>query len=221
MVIVAGIASIPAREEALYRVVDSIEDQVDKIYLALNNYTEIPEQFRDHPKIHCDLLKNELADGAKFYHAGEEECYYFSLDDDLQYPPTYVQDTIGAIDTYNCIVSYHGKRFDKRPILSYHRSFTTNVRCLGSWPYDVEVHVGGSGVMAFHTKDFKLSIKDIKSPFMADIHVAKKAHEQGVKIMALAHQSNYFQYLGTADTPIWNRRRGNMEETLLVRSFLR
>jgi len=218
--VVAGIASIPTRIEALYRVVDSIVDQVDLVNIGLNNYTEIPERFLGNPKIHCDLLDNRYADGAKFYHVSEVNGYYFSLDDDLLYPPTYVKDTIHAIDTYTCIVSYHGKRFDKRPIQSYHRSFTTNVRCLGSWPYDIEVHVGGSGVMAFNTKDFKLSVEDFKSPFMADIHVAKKAYGQGVKIMALAHKNTYFEYLGTTDTPIWNRRRGNMEETLLVRSFL-
>lgn len=218
---VSGIASIPTRKENLIKVIGSLIDQVDELYVALNNYSEIPQELRDNPKIHCDLLDNRYGDGAKFYHVSDVDGYYFSADDDLFYPPAYVKDTIKAIEKYHCIVTYHGKRFDKRPILSYHRSFTTNVRCLNSYPEDIEVHVGGTGVMAFNTKDFRLSIDAFKEPNMADIWVAKEASLQGVKIMALAHHVGYFQYLGTPDTPIWQLRRGNAFETNLLKSFLK
>jgi hypothetical protein len=218
--ITVGVASVPERSAQLITVVDSLRGQADKIIIALNNYKEVPQELLALSNVECSLTDNSLADGYKFLKVGECEGYYFSVDDDLLYAPTYVQDTIRAIEKYHCIVTYHGKRFDGQ-IIGYHRSFTTNVRCLNSCDRDTPVHVGGSGVMAWHTNDFKFSINDVKSPFMADLWVSKKAHETGVKIMALAHKRDYFQYLGTPDTPIWNRRRGNQEETALLKSFLR
>jgi hypothetical protein len=218
--ITVGIASVPARKENLLKTLASLAEQADRIVVALNNYTEVPQELSKFPNVEPYLTDNSLADGYKFLLAGITDGVYLSCDDDLLYPTGYVQGCIEAIEKYHCIITYHGKRFDGQ-ITGYHRSFTTNVRCLGSLDRDVEVHVGGSGVMAWHTKDFKFSINDVKSPFMADLWVSKKAHETGVKIMAIAHKSDYFQYLGTADATIWSKRRGNQEETALLKSFLR
>ena len=206
---------------SLIHVVTSLAGQADRVIVALNGYTEVPQELQSLRNVEYVLLDNSLGDSAKFYKVAEVEGYYFSIDDDLVYSPTYVSDTIKAIDKYHCICTYHGKRYDKRPILSYHRSFTTNIRCLNSCGADTIVHVGGSGVMGFNTKDFKLSINDFKAPFMADLWVSKVAHEQGVKIMALAHKNDYFHYLGTPDKPIWQIRKGNPYETNLLRSFLK
>jgi len=211
---------MPARKENLIRVIEALAGQADRIIVALNGYSEVPQELQRFSNVECVITDNRLADGYKFLKVGECKGYYFGVDDDLLYPSTYVRDTISAIDRYHCIVSYHGKRFDRKPIVGYHRGFSFNVRCLGSLAGDMEVHVGGSGVMAWHSDDFKFSIDDVGSPFMADLWVSKRAHEQGVKIMALAHKSDYFRYLGTPDTTIWVRRRGNPEETTLLKSFL-
>ncbi len=216
-----GVASVPARKKNLIRVVGSLVGQSDEIYVALNNYPEIPQELLGDDRIKPILCDNRIADGYKFIGVDSTDGVYLSADDDLLYPKGYAQRCVEAIDRYHCIVTFHGKRYDRKPIISYHKSFSTNIRCLGSLAGDTPVHVGGTGVMAFHTKDFPLSLSDIKSPFMADIWVAKRAHELGVKIMALAHKSDYFQYLGTADAPIWGKRKGNPEETALLKSFIK
>ena len=120
--------------------------------------------------------------------------FFFSCDDDLIYPDTYVKDMIRGVNKYKCIVTLHGRSFLIKPILSYYQSATHKYRCLDKVNYDVQVDVG-EGVMAFHTDMVKVKYSDFKAPpNMADIWMSKIAHDQNVPIMVLARQ-RVFIYL--------------------------
>lgn len=193
--IIAQIASVPQRVNLLRQTVESLRPQVDKIFVALNNYTFTPDFLNEGEYIHLD---NSTGDAAKFYNVEKWNGYFFSCDDDLIYPPAYVQTMITAIHKYSAIVSHHGKKYP-RPFTSFY-NLLINVRCLDNCCSDVFVDMPGTGVMAFHTGMFKINYSDFKLPNMADVWVCVKAIQQKVNIVALAHTETYLTYLNPADT---------------------
>jgi len=215
-----GIATVKERESLFREAISSVYSQVDRIIAVLNNYDEIPEWLKSLPKVEALLGDNKLGDAYKFIKVEECDGYYFSIDDDLAYPPDYCQYMIRKIDKFHCIVTLHGRRFDRRPILTYRRGFTKHIHCLNPHPIDEELHVGGTGVMAFHTDDFKLSINDFKRRNMADIWVAKLAKEQNVNIIAVSHPKQFLRYLNPQDETIWQDKSDDTYKDNLIRSFL-
>ena len=217
--ITIGIASVPARAHMLIKTIESLLPQCDRIFIALNSYSEIPNELIN-PKIHCDLLDNTLGDSAKILHARDHDCYFFSVDDDLVYPKNYCEYMISKIEQYGCIVTLHGRKFNNRPLKSCRRGFSLNYHCLHSYNYDAELDIGGSGVMAYHTSFFKPDVNEHKVKNMCDIWIAKQAHKRGVKIMGVAHIGTYLKYLNPQET-IWQTCKIDGYMTQIANSFLK
>ena len=217
--VIAGIASIPSRKDMLVKTVQSLLPQVDKVCVALNNYPDIPQELRSLRNVECVIMDNSLGDGAKMSFA-EPNVMYCSCDDDIIYPTNYVHYMTSKAKQYNSIVTLHGKNFRNRPLKSYRKGFTLNYHCLHTYGYDVELDVGGSGVMCFDTNVFMPNISMIKMPNMCDIWVSKMAHQQGVKIMGVAHKNNFLGYQNPQET-IWNTCRIDHYMTQVLNSFLK
>jgi hypothetical protein len=217
-----GIASIVGREESLRKVLESLIPQADMIYVVLNGYKEIPQYIWDYDNVVAAIGDNAFGANAKFTMAEHVKGYFFTCDDDLVYPAHYIQHTKEMIDKYRCIVTYHGKRYDgEKPIPSYRRSFTTNIRCLGSLAKDTEVHVGGSGCMGFHTDDYVPFYNVVAHKNMADVFLAQDTFIKGVKIIALAHGKDFFKYLPPKGQTIWRSSNDDTVQTQILNSFLK
>lgn len=220
--VVAHIASIIGREDSLRQVIAAITSQVDKTYVSLNGYQVEPDWLHTIRNVECELLDNSLGDAARYLHFGEDEGYSFFCDDDLIYSPNYCRYMIHKYNQHKgCLITLHGKIYG-RPIISSHRGIIKNYRCLGTVKGDHEVETGGTGVMLINTKDMKINIEDFLRPNMADIWVAKFAHEQNVKIMVIEHNANIVHYLPQA-TRIWRTRSREdiVYETNILNSFLK
>ena len=114
MKITANIATYPPRKESLRKMLKSIEGQFDVIRICFNGYSEIEmNNFCDTHNVEgfVNVKGIDYTDNGKFYALDiiTEPEYYFTLDDDLIYPPNYVQSTIKAIQRYGCIVTHHGR----------------------------------------------------------------------------------------------------------------
>jgi len=207
-----GIASLVEREEQLIKTIDSLINQVDEIHVCLNNYLEPPYE---HEKVTFFYSDNVFGDYGKFLGLKGFDGYYFTADDDIIYPPTYIQDTIPHIDMYG-VVSYHGRTFTKYPIMSYHRTPAIRNRCLQEYLYTEPVDIAGTGVMGMRTDIFKPPFDIFKERNMADIFVSCYAKEQGIRIWGLKHSADYFTYQHVPNT-IYDSRVDNCEyETRLV-----
>jgi hypothetical protein len=217
--ITAQIASVPSRINSLQKTVESILPQVTFLFVALNGYEDIPKFLVDNPKIKNVLMDNRFCDSAKFYDIEERQGYIFTIDDDLVYPKTYVQDMIKGIDKFNCVVTLHGRTYP-RPFTNYYR-LEHNYRCLNPLDKNAYVDVGGTGVMAWHSDRLKVKFSDFKLPNMADIWMSKIAHEQKVPIMVLAHKINYLQHTRHEDNIFTTRlKQQHKEETEILKSIL-
>lgn len=186
---IAGIATIPSRFESLLETVNSLHDQVDHIHIYLNQYKDVPiELKRDKITTH---LGQDLTDLGKFYGLRKAKGYYFSCDDDLIYPPDYIEYLKSKIDKYNCIVSCHGRRF-VGDINSYYRN-GVKFHCLHEVKKDEKIHVGGTGVMGFKTSiGFDIGQIPKMYPCMADVHMGVWANGK-VPIMVVAHEKGWLK----------------------------
>jgi hypothetical protein len=149
--IMAQIASIPSRVEMLKKTVESLRPQVDHVFVGLNNYSFTPDFLNEGEYKHFD---NSTGDAVKFYDVENFNGYFLSCDDDLIYPSNYALTITAAVDKYDSIISFHGKKYT-RPVKSFVQT-QYSVRCLHEQNLDVVVDIPGTGVMAFHTDNLKL-----------------------------------------------------------------
>lgn len=215
MKISVNIASLANRKEQLINTIKSLIDQVDVVNVCLNNYEECPFE---HPKVNYFYSDNVFGDSAKFLFLRDFEGYYFSCDDDLIYPGTYIQDTIKEVDKYG-VVSYHGRSFLNFPIESYYKTPAIRNRCLDSYDITEPVQIAGTGVMAFRTDKFKPSFDIFKQRNMSDIWVSCYAKESNINIWGLKHKKGYFKYQEVTGT-IYEAKAFDCEfETSIVNKY--
>lgn len=175
---IIAIATFKGREKYLKKAVQSLVGQADEIRIYDNE-----KRFID------------LTDNGKFYflHEYKEPIYYFTCDDDLLYPPTYIQDMVEAIDRTGTIVTHHGRKllgFDR----SYYREHKA-YQCLSSNTYEGLIDVAGTGVAGFRTDYFNPDIWASSDKRMSDLVFSLEAARQGKKITLLKHEKGYIKYL--------------------------
>ncbi len=123
--ITAQLATIPEREETCRQVVGSLLPQVDKIRIALNNYSKdgafYKPEWAEHEKIECLFTDNSLMDGYKFSKANENDGYVLICDDDILYPPDFAETMVKHLDNFSSpvVLSIMGKNLIPRPMGSY------------------------------------------------------------------------------------------------------
>ena len=222
------IATLPERESMLQTTVNSLINQVDRINIMLNGHKDAPyflKQLEFHTKkIQYFAMDNTTGDAAKFFRVEILKDYVFTCDDDLQYPPDYVEKMIAKLKEYDnkVILSCHGRKMNPKPVTSIYADRVHTYPCTMFVIDDHFVELGGTGVMAFHSDYFKPIYSEFKRRNMADIWVAKQAHEQGCKILVMGHPDNWIIPLDLDPnlSTIWKEKYGNDEkETEIYNSF--
>jgi hypothetical protein len=178
MKVIIGIATFGNRGEFLKQAVNSLQGQADEIRIYDNNKE-------------VDLNSN-----GKFYflHEYKEPIYYFSCDDDIIYPPTYVQDMVAAIEKYKAIVTHHGRVLNGLDKDYYygHRQYCFS-RYNGECIY---IDTAGTGVTAFRTDYFNpVDLCYNEKGRMTDLLFGLEAIKQDKKIVLLPHKASYFKAL--------------------------
>jgi hypothetical protein len=204
--ITASLATIPGR--SVQKTIDSLKKQVDQLFVCYNQ---------------TDVSNVNFGDAAKFIPLQGLNGYLFTCDDDLIYPPDYIERMIEGIEKYDRkkIVTMHGRILPRRELKSYYKERLEGFRCLGLVENDVIVDSGGTGVMGWHSSLLTFDIKEFKAANMADIWVAKIAKEKGIKIVCLKHSDGWIRYVPPPDgTTIWEKKYNNDEnETEIFNTF--
>lgn len=171
-------ATFKGREVAVKKAIESLIHQVDEVILYDNEQNP------------------NLYDNGKFYGLTmqNEPCYYFTCDDDLEYPPNYVERTIEAIEKYKCIITHHG-RLLKGLDLSYYRGHT-GFRCLDAVSFDGLIDVCGTGVTAFRTDYFNpVGLHNSEDVKMSDLVFSLEAKKQNKDIRIIPHAQGWIKHL--------------------------
>lgn len=181
------------RPHSCLRTLESIYDQADVINLVINCGWAGPSD----PKINVFHKNNDLGDGYKFLMMEQSNGYYFTIDDDIIYPPNYSE---FMIDGYNklktpAVVTLHGRIYKKCPLQSYYNDPYYIYHFRANLVENKLVQVGGSGVMMIDTNILKISM-----PFctpeqyrMADCCLAKHAKQNNIPIICLKHKDKFLK----------------------------
>jgi len=200
MRITANIATYKPRLDSgsLYKMLDSIYGQFDMIRIYFNDCEPDLDKLALHIKSHqkIDILGNmNLTDNGKFFALDEiikTPEYYFTLDDDLIYPPNYVSKTIEAIEKYGCIITHHGRQL-QGTFLDYYTMHKT-FRCLNDVHSAEIVDVCGTGVTAFRTDYFHpKGLAFDKRLRMSDLIFSLEASKQKKTIGVVPHECGWIK----------------------------
>lgn len=196
--IFVGIASIPKREKALKQALQSLTNQVDKIFVALNGYTKIPAYASEFSNVEFMLTDNSLGDANKFIKVDEVQGYYFSCDDDIVYPKDYVEKMIKKLSQYGGIITCHARTIIKPKIRSFYRDTQQHHFMLRQYE-DIRSHIPGTGVCMFHTDQVPVSYNDFKAPNMADIWLGVFAKENNIPVTCIERQRRWLNDITIPD----------------------
>lgn len=107
--IIANIASFPARSEIIEETVKSLYKQVDKINLCLNEYVELPSWVNKYKNLNAVIPDVDYKDIGKFIFKIEADDYVILVDDDIEYPSDYVARLMElyAFVGVNCVLGLH------------------------------------------------------------------------------------------------------------------
>lgn len=219
-----GIASIKTREKTLEKAVQSLIHQADHLHVYLNDYEGVPLYLQNNPKITFYLGKiyKDRGDTGKYYALDKTESgYYFSCDDDLIYPEDYVQHTIEFLKAQHnrVIATYHGAILKEGKLNSYYRD-RKQVHYAHFQRKPIPVHIGGTGVMAFHVKHFKPNTLAFKYPNMADIWVSIQAQEKKIPIVCAPRPLNWIQSQPTpANETIYGSKKNHDIQTEILNQW--
>lgn len=179
MLKIIGIATMPGREEVLEQTLESLKGQADDI------------------RVYDNSKGTNYTDNGKFFFLKDysEPIYYFSCDDDIYYPPTYIKDMVFWIDRLNAIVTHHG-RILVREIGTYYRGGHTTFRCTGIVNQVKKIDVAGTGVSGWRTDYFNpVNLYKAKDQRMSDLVFSLEAMKQGKDIYVLEHGAGYIKAL--------------------------
>ena len=199
--VTVGIASIPSRRDTLRQVVQRLLLQVDEIGVYLNGYPDVPDFLRD-PRIKVvrSQDKGDIGDAGKFHWVGTCRGYYATCDDDLLYPPDYIQRLVKTIEDHGrrAVVGVHGALL-REPLTSYYQSRRVFhfSKALGN---PVQVHVLGTGTTAFHTSTIQVTPEDFKAPNMADVWLAVLGQVQRVPFFCIPRGEGWLQDAGSTES---------------------
>lgn len=203
--IIASLASIPQREEMLRDTISSLYPAVSRIRVFLNNYDHIPE-FLMQEKIEVARSQDygDNGDAGKFFWVDNDtDGYRLICDDDIVFPPDYIDRMIRKLRQYDnsVILGLHGILL-KQPLKEYYNPLSRHVTHYESkCSKDCCVHVLGTGAVAYHASAIKMKRDDFMFRNMADIWFALDAQRQKVPMICMERPRKWLIInKGTEDT---------------------
>ena len=193
---------------------DSIAPQVDRINVYLDGHETVPDcvQGDKYNVQHVtDRTKSMRAAGKFFWADDLEDCYHVTSDDDILYPPDYVEKMIAAIERHErrAVVGVHAIRFHGPPYRFYKNRVNYSMGLV--LPEDMQVHALGTGTLMYWTGTWRVNRADFPEYNAEDLFVAICAKRQGIPLICVAREAGwlkaqpvhtwsiYGQYLETQD----------------------
>lgn len=167
---------------------------MDRVGVYLNGYPDIPD-FLNHPKVSVARSQDlgDIGDAGKFHWVDKVHGYYLTCDDDLIYPLDYVQVLLSILkDNKNkVVVGVHGAIL-REPITSYYHSRRV-FHFSRALAQAIQVHVLGTGTVAFHTSAIRVTPADFPYPNMADVWLAIQGQKQGVPFLCVPRKNAWLK----------------------------
>lgn len=203
--ILAALATIPGREFALERCLQSIRPQVDRIHLVCHDMEAPPECTKGLvDEVVCE--PDTRGSAAKLHWARSHVGLYLGCDDDFIYPPDYVATMQRWVRRWKgrAIVTCHGRILKPESVEfgNVVRFWPPQGATEGAW-----LNYPGACAFAFDTR---LNLPDrVPGKNLEESHLAVWAQENKVPIWLVPHPEGWLGYLlRDTDLPtIWAKEK--------------
>lgn len=185
---------------------------IGKLVLHVNS-TRRPPRLPKDPRLVVHLSDENHADNGKFVHMAGTKGYILTADDDINYPPNYVERMIREVDVHErkALVGVHGATLPYGPPFSRWSQYSSMRR---SHVFGVEhgsripVDIIGTGTMAFHS-DIGLPLAaDMDTLRMVDLHVAVWASTMGNPMHMVPRPRNWMvEFEAPDEERIWQQTK--------------
>lgn len=189
---IVGIASTPNRIEGLKDTIKCLSPQVDHIYVWLNGYEKIPPIKETNVTFHLSPINEGAIAKLKILELiKENNFYYFTCDDDIIYPPNYVEHNLSIYEP-GSIQSSHAKIFPPFPISSYAHNDISGFYFGSEINHKTPVHIIGTGVSLMDSNVAKnINYKEFATPNMLDIWVSCWAQQTQTPLYVVPHPQSW------------------------------
>ncbi|AWX13666.1 glycosyl transferase family A [Mergibacter septicus] len=207
-----SICSIPSRIKSLEKVIQALNHQCDFFYIYLDGYENIPkfiEKLHHKAKVViCNDKNTSLRDNGKFLLLEElikenKDGYYFTCDDDIEYPVDYVNTLLERLYKYQekVVVGSHGVILSNR-IKKYFSDDRIVYHFRKSLEKDIPVNILGTGTVAFRVGIFsRFCLSEFKFPGMADIYFAIECKKNNILQICIERHNNWLkEYSSISET---------------------
>ena len=218
--IIGSMATYPAREGLFWDSVQTIVNQVDRLYIVLNEFTSVPHIPNVPDTVEFILPDQDLKDVGKFRPAFGDDDLVFFVDDDILYPPDYVAHTIAmmaALPQGRAVAGgYHGTRYlparfkgDLASALGAlkHRYYGGKLRKLRrAFFYESALETPqivdqlGTGVTAMYGRDVPPLAYMEDSRKFVDVRLARWCHERAITQVCLPRTQGWIATQSTDET---------------------
>ena len=182
----AVVVTMPGRP--LERVLESLRPQVDELAVYCNSFSSAPKSAALADRVHCDPDNTAGASG-KFFLTRSWDGIYLACDDDLCYPPDYVQVMCDAVRQWDgrALVTCHGRVLHVGCFQAARSSYRAFDNCHERW-----LNYPGSCALAFDTR---LEVPNVFPKNNEESALAVWAQQHGVPIWLLPHEAGWLQTL--------------------------
>ncbi|MGR6870853.1 hypothetical protein ACU6U9_00765 [Pseudomonas sp. HK3] len=214
--VVACMATYPARRHIFLDTVDTILNQVDRLYIYLNNYDEVPSEILEHKdskKIEYILdPSSHFRASAKFSWLSSINCYVVTIDDDILYPSDYVKKLVECSKKYNdeAVIGVHGSIF-KAYVKDASKCRKSVFNFQSGLDVDTEVHMLGSGTTLFPPKVLKFIDSGLllNHPLANDELLAINMRNESIKMISLHRKEKWMEGHPDMDFGIFEEKQLN------------
>jgi hypothetical protein len=182
-------ATMPSRDDTAPQALASILPQVSRLWLFLDRFESIPAYaLNERIRVLRSQEWGDLRANGKLLGLVQEDdpCTFFSLDDDVEYPPDYCAELEKNLDRFGgqTAVGVHAATLST-PVRSYVRDMTVMHR-RGALERAIEVDLLGTDSTAFRTSTLQFDVREWPTVNMVDLSFALTARERAVPLIAVA-----------------------------------
>jgi glycosyltransferase involved in cell wall biosynthesis len=204
-------ATYPGGFKTVGEAIQSLLNQslpINKLVLHVNGDSS-PTKLPNDERLEVILSSSNDADNGKFKYMPSYSGYFFTVDDDINYPSNYVERMIDHIDQYGrkAIIGVHGAVLPVGPPLSrwaeYKESRRTHVFSNQSATF-TQVNCLGTGTIAFHSQIGIPNFKEMDTLRMVDLHIAAWAQKNSIPMYSCPRTAKWLtEFEIDQDTRIW------------------
>ena len=191
-------ATFRARYGGLQEVIATLAPQVDALLIYANGPRDDFPNLAAWSNVQVTFAAEaagDLSANGKIYPLDHlEQAYVFTVDDDIIYPPDYVDQLAGLLDALNrrCCVAVHASILAASATWYYERPHYFG----GDEPlcHHQLAALAGSGTVAFHQSTLPLRFRDMPREVMVDLVLSLAAHRAGLPIIVPARPAGWLRF---------------------------